>query len=85
MQQFQELGVLGTHSPRALVNSVWMNNCVFFGMSPGQKQRTLRWGDLQLKTDIKGSRYVEFDKERLTKTRNGEKPKTLNAALLKAI
>ena len=30
---FYSRGVLGIHSPRALLNTLWMNNCTFFGMS----------------------------------------------------
>jgi len=33
--------VLGIHSPRALLNTLWMNNCTFFGMRPGKEQRNL--------------------------------------------
>ena len=48
---FYSRKVLGIHSPRALLNTLWINNCTFFGMRPGKEQRDLSWGDLQLKTD----------------------------------
>ena len=51
---FYSRKVLGIHSPRALLNTLWMNNCTFFGMKPGKEQRDLCWGDLQLKTDSEG-------------------------------
>ena len=41
-------------------------------MRPGQEQRDLCWGDLELKTDADGLRYVKFSTERQTKTRTGE-------------
>ena len=74
---FYSRGVLGIHSPRALLNTLWMNNCTFFGMRPGKKQRDLCWGDLQLKTDSEGNRFIEFNKERQTKTRTGENPRNI--------
>ena len=46
-------------------------------MRPGQEQRDLCWGDLQLKTNADGLRYVKFSTERQTKTRTGENPKNV--------
>ena len=54
-----------------------MNNCTFSGMRPGKEQRDLRWGDLQLKTDSEGNRFIEFNIERQTKTRTGENPRNI--------
>ncbi|XP_073232274.1 uncharacterized protein KIAA1958-like [Porites lutea] len=65
---FYSRKVLGIHSPRALLNTLWMTNCTFFGMRPGKEQRDLCWGDLQLKTDSEGNRFIEFNIERQTKT-----------------
>ena len=31
--------VLGIHYPRALLNTLWMNNCTFFGIRPGKEWR----------------------------------------------
>ena len=74
---FYSCGVLGIHSPRALLNTLWMNNCTFFGMRPGKEQRNLCWGDLQLKTDSEGNCFIEFNKERQAKTRTGENPRNI--------
>ena len=41
-------------------------------MRPGQQQRDLCWGDLELKTNADGLRYVKFSTERKTKTRTLE-------------
>ena len=71
---FYSRKVLGIHSPRALLNTLWMNNCTFFGMRPGKKHRDLCWGDLQLKTDSEGNCFIEFNIERQTKTRTSENP-----------
>lgn len=77
IEQFHSEGILGNKTPRALLNTVWMNNCVYFGMRPGKEQRDLCWGDLQLKTNTEGVRYVEFAIERQTKTRTGENPRNV--------
>ena len=69
--------VLGIHSPRALLNTLWINNCTFFGMRPGKEHRDLCWGDLQLKTDSEGNRFIKFNIERQTKTRTGENPRNI--------
>lgn len=74
---FYSRKVLGIHSPRALLNTLWMNNCTFFGMRPGKEQRDLCWGDLQLKTDSEGNCFIEFNIERQTKTRTGENPRNI--------
>ena len=74
---FYSCGVLGIDSPRALLNALWLNNCIYFGMRPGEEQRDLCWGDLQLKTGSEGNRFAEFSKERQTKTRTGENPRNL--------
>ena len=57
---FYSRKVLGIHSPRALLNTLWMNNCTFFGMRPGKEQRDLCSGNLQLKTDWGGNCFVEL-------------------------
>ena len=69
--------MLGNNTPRALLNTVWLNNCTYFGMRPGQEQRDLCWGDLQLKTNADRLRYVAFSTERQTKTRTGENVKNV--------
>ena len=42
---FYSRKVLGIQSPRALLNTLWMNNCTFICMSPGKEQGDLCWGD----------------------------------------
>ena len=46
-------------------------------MRPGKEQGDLCWGDLQLKTDSEGNRFIEFNIERQTKTRTGENPRNI--------
>ena len=74
---FYRCGVVGIDSPRALLNALWLNNSIYFGMRPGKEQRDLCWGDLQLKTDSEGNCFFEFSQERQTKTRTGENPRNV--------
>ena len=43
-----EKGAMGLNSPQALVNSIWFNNCMHFGLRGGKEQRNLKWGDITL-------------------------------------
>ena len=79
INNFYDRKVLGTDSPRALLNTVWLNNCIHFGMRLGKEQRDLRWGDLELKQNSVGTRFVELCRERQTKTRTGENLRNLQA------
>jgi hypothetical protein len=65
IEQFYSEGVLGNGTPRSLLNTVWLKNCIFF----------LVRGDLELIFDAEGVRYVQFSTERQTKTRTGENPR----------
>ena len=77
IEEFYRVGVLGNNTSRALLNTVWMNNCIYFGISPEQEQQDLCWADLEIKTNADGLRYVKFPTERQTKTRTGENPKNV--------
>ena len=67
--------VLGLSSPQALVNTVWLNNMLHFGLRGCKEQRELRWGDVVLKSDSEGKQYLECSVERQTKTRTEENPR----------
>ena len=66
--------VMGIHSPEALVNILWFNNCLHLGLRGGKEQQDLQWGDIELKTDLNGKEYLEYSVERQTKTRPGDDP-----------
>ena len=66
--------LLGISSPQALLNTVWLNNMIHFGLRGCKEQKELRWGDVILKTDSDGKEYLEHF-ERQTKTRTGEDPR----------
>ena len=65
-------GVMGIHSPQALINTLWFNNCLHFNIRGGKAHRNLRWGDVVLKTDCNGKRYLEYSAERQKRTRPGD-------------
>ena len=45
---------------------------MLFGIIPGAENHSLRWGDIKLHEDENGHEYLEFERERATKTRTGE-------------
>ncbi|KAK7110393.1 hypothetical protein V1264_014276 [Littorina saxatilis] len=63
-------GQLGTQTPKTILNSLWWNNTLHFGMRSVAPHRAMCWGDIQLKTNANGRRYLEYN-ERATKTRTG--------------
>ena len=67
-------GAFGCNSSQALINTLWYNNCLHFGLRGRKEQRDLKWGDVVLKKDTEGKEYLEFNTERQTKTRTGENP-----------
>ena len=67
-------GVMGIHSPQALINTLWFNNCLHFGKRGGKEQRNLSWEDVFLKTDCRGNVYFQYLTERQTKTQPGDNP-----------
>ena len=65
---------MGISSAKALINTLWFNNCLHFGLRGGKEQRDLKWGDIVLKVDSAGKQYLEYSTERQTKTRPGDNP-----------
>ncbi|XP_021363676.1 glutamine-rich protein 1-like [Mizuhopecten yessoensis] len=62
---------LGKDTPESLLNTVWFNNMLHFGMRGGDEHRQLCWGDLKLGYDQELEReFLQFN-ERQTKTRTG--------------
>ena len=77
IEEFYRVGVLGNNTPRALLSTVRINNCVYFGRHEiGQEQRDLCWGDLGLKTNSDRLCYVKVSTAS-TKTRLGGYPKNV--------
>ena len=42
---------LGIDNPNAMLNTLWFNNTLHFGMRGGKEHRDLCWGDIELKRD----------------------------------
>jgi integrase len=72
LEMLYSSGAFGCNSPQALINTLWYNNCLHFGLRGGKEQRDLKWGDVLLKKDTEGKEYLEYNTERQTKTRTGE-------------
>ena len=65
-----EKGLLGTRSPESLLNTLWLNNTMHFGLRGCKEHRDMCWGDVKLKQTADSEEFLEFN-ERQTKTRTG--------------
>lgn len=64
--------LLGISSPESLINTLWYNNCFYFGMRGCTENRNMKWGDVSLNVDCDGKEFIEKNIERQTKTRQGD-------------
>lgn len=73
IEKLFEASELGTKTPTSLLNSLWLNNTLHFGVrGGGEEHRNIQWGDIVLNYDqVLGLEYLEYS-ERQTKTRTGE-------------
>ena len=65
-----EKNLLGLSSGEALLNTLWLNNTIHFGLRGCQEHRDMCWSDVKLCEDAKRNEYLEYT-ERQTKTRSG--------------
>lgn len=65
-----EKGLLGMSSPEAVLNTMWLNNSLHFGLRGIQEHRSICWGDVKLNKTAGGVEFLEYN-ERQTKTRTG--------------
>ncbi|XP_033727679.1 glutamine-rich protein 1-like [Pecten maximus] len=72
INQLYDAGELGANSPNSILNTLWFNNTLLFGMRSGAAEhRALCWGDIHHGYDPELEReYLEYN-ERQTKTRTG--------------
>ena len=72
VDRLYETGQLGSHCPTSLLNTLWFNNTLHFGMRGGSAEhRNLCYGDMKLGFDTElECEFVEYN-ERQTKTRTG--------------
>ena len=73
MKILYEKGLLGASSPEALLNALWLNNSLHFGLRGIEEHHDMRWGDVKLCKTDHGNEYLEFN-ECQTKTRTGADP-----------
>ena len=73
INKLYESDQLGTKTPSSLINTLWFNNTLPFGIrAGGAEHRQLCWRDLQLCYDRDLQKeYIEYN-ERQTKTRTDE-------------
>ena len=64
-----EKGLLCTRNPEALLNTLWLNSTMHFGLGGCKEHRDMCWGDVKLKETAEGKEYLEFN-ERQTKKKN---------------
>ena len=65
-------GQLGAHSPQALLSTVWLSSCSYFGWRAVDEHQKVLYGDVKLRTpENRDPKYVEWLIEQGTKTRNG--------------
>ena len=53
-----------------MINALWMNNTLHFGMRGRQEHMSMLWGDIEMNITASGREFLTFT-ERATKTRNG--------------
>ncbi|CAB3994971.1 Hypothetical predicted protein [Paramuricea clavata] len=62
--------LLGTVNPESLLNTLWLNNTMHFGLRSCKEHRDMCWGDVKLKQTVDGEEFLGFN-ERQIKTRTG--------------
>ena len=78
IQVLYEKDLLGSSTAEALLNTVWFNNTIHFGLRGCKEHREMCWGDVKLCQTSTGQEYLEFN-ERETKTRSGNDPRNVRA------
>ena len=73
--QLYEVKQLGKHNPASVLNTLWLNNTVHFGLKSVTDHHSLTWGDVSLHTDAEsGAQYLEYNERLITEPRSGEDP-----------
>ena len=78
VQVLYEKDLLGSSTAEALLNTVWFNNTIHFGLRGCKEHREMCWGDVKLCQTSTGQEYLEFN-ERETKTCSGNDPRNVRA------
>jgi len=72
LNKFYSKDLMGTSTPRSLLNTIYINNNYHFGLRGVTEHYNLCWGDITLKVDTNGDEYLQYTRERQTKTRQGD-------------
>ena len=78
IQVLYENNLLGSSTAEALLNTVWFNNTIHFGLRGCKEHREMCWGDVNLCQTSTGQEYFEFS-ERETKTFSGNEARNVRA------
>ena len=78
IQVLYEKNLLGSSTAEALLNTVWFNNTIHFGLRRCKEHREMCWGDVKLCQTSTGQEYLEFN-ERETRTRSGNDTRNVRA------
>ena len=79
-----EKDLLGSSTAEALLNTVWFNNTIHFGLRGCKEHREMCWEDVKLCHTSTGQELFEFN-ERETKTPSGNDPRNVRAIAPKII
>ena len=79
-----EKDLLGSSTAEALLNTVWFNNTIHFGLRGCKEHREMCWEDVKLCQTSTGQELFEFN-ERETKTLSGNDPRNVRAIARKII
>ena len=66
-----EKSLLGTRNPESLLNTLWLNNTLHFGLRGCKEHRDMCWGDVKLKRTADGEEFLEFNETNQNKNRFG--------------
>ena len=78
IQVLYEKNLLGISTAEALLNTVWFNNTIHFGLRGCKEHREICRGDVKVCQTSTGQEYLQFN-ERETKTRLGKDPRNVRA------
>ena len=72
VEKLYECSVFELTSALILQRTMWWKITNLFGHRERNKARKLKFGDMKLCKDLSGRKYLEWGKERCSKTRTGE-------------
>ncbi|KAK7088678.1 hypothetical protein V1264_022571 [Littorina saxatilis] len=68
---------LGVSDPEAILNTLWWQNTINFGLYKSKPHRHMQWGDVTLQKDISGREYLQF-RDRQPQTCLDDNPKSVH-------